>query len=113
MKKLLSICTLLGLAALPLAAQEPPAEDPMADPYAVETEAYDETEAEPASEDVVATETETMEQDTAAVDVDAEADVEIDAADEELPRTASPLALMALIGSAGAAAGFGVRRARK
>jgi hypothetical protein len=53
--------------------------------------------------------------DMAATEYEAEAEIgsetEIEG-QEELPRTASPLALMALLGTAGAAAGYGVRRLR-
>lgn len=107
MKKLLSIATLMALAALPLAAQSPemPAEDPLAQEqdYGVETQPVAESEAFPA-EDPIAQE-ESYGTETQAV-------AEIEAGDEELPRTASPLALIAMLGTAGAAAGFGVRRLR-
>jgi hypothetical protein len=109
MKKLLSIATLMALAALPLAAQSPemPAEDPLAQEqeqdYGVETQPVAESEAFPA-EDPIAQE-ESYGTETQAV-------AEIEAGDEELPRTASPLALIAMLGTAGAAAGYGVRRLR-
>jgi hypothetical protein len=108
MKKLLSIATLTALAALPLAAQvqEPPADDPLAqeEEYGAEMEPVAESEAIPAEDPVEPVDTTT--------EADFEAEAEIDAGEEELPRTASPLALMAMLGTAGAAAGYGVRKLR-
>ena len=62
----------------------------------------------------------------AGVDVDADGDVDADAdtdtmdadtrddtTDDELPRTAGPLGLLALLGLAGAGSAFGLRRLRK
>jgi hypothetical protein len=63
-----------------------------------------ESEAIPAEDPVEPVDTTT--------EADFEAEAEIDAGEEELPRTASPLALMAMLGTAGAAAGYGVRKLR-
>jgi hypothetical protein len=118
MKKLLSIATLVALAALPLAAQiqDDPA-DP-ADQSVAQDESYG-TEAEPLAEpaDVPAYDEAPIADDQSMIDESAEstetvAATDTVAGDEELPRTASPLALIALLGTAGAAAGYGVRRLR-
>ncbi len=108
MKKLLSIATLSALAALPLAvqAQDPPAEEPLAQEleYGTETQPVEASDAMPPSVDSA----EPIE----PLVGETEAQTEVGAGQEELPRTASPLALIALIGAGGAAAGLGVRRLR-
>jgi hypothetical protein len=110
MKKLLTIATLVSLAALPLAAQaqDPPAEEPLAQEqeYGTETQPAETAEAMPPSVDSA----EPIEPLVGEAETDAQ--TEVDAGQEELPRTASPLALIALLGGAGAAAGLGVRRLR-
>jgi hypothetical protein len=107
MKKLLTIATLLALAALPLAAQEldPPAEEPLAQEqeYGTETQPAETAEAMPSADSAPPVE---------PLVGDTQAEAEVDSGQEELPRTASPLALIALIGAGGAAAGLGVRRLR-
>lgn len=89
--KALTILTVLGLLCAPLVAQDAPEyEDPMT------------TETELSAEATVETD---VEGDVSAVDEEA--------SDEELPRTASPLALLALLGGAGVASGLGLRLRRR
>jgi len=112
-KTLTILTALLLLISTPIFAQT--ADDPM-DPDAttqqeetVETEANAQLQAD-ADEGVEASA-------EASVNVEDEADLEAetddDFDDDELPQTASPLALLALLGSAGAGTAFGLRRLRK
>lgn len=94
--KALTILTVLALLCAPLAAQD--AEDPM----------QEAPQYEPATETEVSAE--------ATLQGDVEGDVSAldeEASDEELPRTASPLALLALLGGAGVASGLGLRLRRR
>lgn len=90
------------------AEDQPVTEDPMAAEPAVPEDplAQDPMAAEPAvpEQDPLAAESEY------ATDVTAETEA---GAEEELPRTASPLALLAMLGGAGVASGFGIRRLRR
>lgn len=108
MKKLLSILTVLALAALPLAAQapEPPAEEPLEQEQEYGAESEAQSEFDPVTDESQ----EPVE--PMASDSEIESESEFGSEEEELPRTASPLALIALLGGAGTAAGFGVRRLR-
>jgi len=100
--KALSILGVLVLLCAPLAAQD--TEDPIAQDPGYE-EQYAPEDPALADEPMIETE------------VSAEADVQSDAVDEEateeLPRTASPLALLVLLGGAGVASGLGLRLRRK
>lgn len=107
MKKLLAIVTVLGLAALPLSAQaqDPPAEEPSAQDldYGAETQPLEEPGTTPPAEDRV----DPVER------TDGTSDESVaDADQDELPRTASPLGLIAALGIGCTAAGLGLRRLR-
>ncbi|MEZ5333111.1 MAG: hypothetical protein R2991_13925 [Thermoanaerobaculia bacterium] len=101
--KTLTILTVLGLACAPLAAQT--SEDPMRDDPSLQ-------EQQQTAPDAPAVSDQTDLQSEAAADVRNDQSVE-DPADEELPKTASPLALLALLGSAGVATGTGLKLRRR
>lgn len=120
--KILTILTaLMLLIAAPMIAQTP--EDPMEQDELVETNAQFqadddegvEARAEVSIDDEPELNDNELEQET---DVDVEANAELETNDDfenddELPQTASPLALLALLGSAGAGTALGLRRLRK
>ncbi len=91
-KALTILATLALLLSLPLAAQDPYGNEPTA----AETEAEANLDANV---------------DANAADADLDADLTTD--DEVLPETASPLALIALLGVGGLASAAGLRRARR
>lgn len=120
--KILTILTaLMLLISAPIIAQTP--EDPMEQDELVETDAQFqadddegvEARAEVSVDDQPEMNDNELEQET---DVDVEADAELETNDDfenddELPQTATPLALLALLGSAGAGTALGLRRLRK
>lgn len=88
-----------GLLAMPVAAQQ-------LDPYEEESQPSqtEEQQQQDAAQD---------EDNSFDVDLEVEADVDTDRNDEELPQTASPLALLALIGTGGAGGAFFLRKLRR
>jgi hypothetical protein len=102
-KTLAILAALTFLLALPLAAQTP--QQPVDDPdVQVNVQAQDD-EAELS-----------INEDDGDIDVDADLDADNDNEyddDRELPRTAGPFALLALLGLGGAGSALGVRFARR
>ena len=132
--KVLSIFAVLALLAwVPVVAQlpdEPAEQQPIGEEqYAPEDQGYadqpvteDPMAAEPAvpedplAQDPMAAEPAVPEQDPLAAESEYATDVTAETeagAEEELPRTASPLALLAMLGGAGVASGFGIGRLRR
>ena len=119
--KALTILAVLTLLSLPIAAQyeQPTSTIPEDDPE-VTTEVTTEVDTNLAETEVeVETEVDT---ELAETEVDTELETEVDTelaqADtmdesDELPRTASPLALIALLGLGSGGAALGLRRARR
>ena len=109
LKTLTILTALLLLVSTPIFAQT--ADDPM---DADET-TQEETVAGSADAQLQADSDEGVEANAeASVSVDDDADLENDFEnDGELPQTASPLALLALLGTAGAGTAFGLRRLRE
>ncbi len=101
--RFLSLLTVLALVGfMPLAAQTP--EDP--DPYATDPN-LDPVAGEIAQETgEVAAE---VEQEAAELEAEVEGEMEAMDVEEELPATASPLPLLALLGGASAATGLALR----
>jgi hypothetical protein len=111
--KALTILTVLGLLCAPLAAQV--TEDPMQQDPGYEEQSAPIPEDPAISDEPAQTDVSTE----AEYESDLEADVQDDQAafddesTDELPRTASPFALLALLGGAGLATGFGLRLQRR
>lgn len=130
LKALTILSALLLFLSLPALAQM--SDEPMQDQSnpAVQTEQQTDTQqADSQDGEQAGVETsasaELQADDDQGVSADAEASAEVNASDdtsaedtgseseENLPQTASPLALLALLGSAGAGSAFGLRRLRK
>lgn len=108
-KTLAISAALLLLLALPLAAQQPDETDPTQGEVVTENSAQVNVDAEAQIGE---------EGDDFQTEGDFDADAELDADaslddDTELPQTASPLALLALLGLGSATAAAGVRTARR
>lgn len=107
-RKLTTLLTALCFAfALPLAAQLP------------DEDSYDEPEQE--QTEVTAEASVTVDESQDDLDIDGEAEIyeehesnlDDGLGDDELPRTATPLGILALLGTAGAASALGLRYRRK
>lgn len=108
--KVLSIVAILGLAvALPLSAQVPE-DDPNLPEEQQQQEQQQEQQEQPV-EPQDQSETESDIRGEAELEAEAEADVEGDM--EALPRTASPLALLALLGAGGLGSAVALRIRRR
>jgi hypothetical protein len=117
-KYVVTILAALALLALPLAAQVPEENEPIPEQIeeqAVEAQQEIEQEIDEAAQaiDEAAQEVDEFGQELdQAVDESLESE-ETTTSDDELPRTASPLAALALLGLAGAGSALGLRVARR
>lgn len=119
--KVFSIVSILGLVlALPLAAQVPEEDNPQQDPQQVTEEQQLQEPVEPVepeqSEEPAETTGDQQEAEQSserASEQAAEGDIESDEDMERLPKTASPLALLALIGAGGLGSAAFLRSRRR
>lgn len=109
LKTLAAIAALALLVAMPAVAQEPaedPVQDPMQDPATEPSTLDDETALEAEDRTAEGEPLDAPQADAPVVDEEREAD-------GTLPRTASPLALLALLGATGLGAAAGARHLRR
>lgn len=98
---LIPFAALTLLLAAPLAAQTPDEVEPPSAEASAEVSAEVPTPDDPSAEL------------DATASAEAEVSTDVSTEEEELPKTASPLALLALLGLGGSGAAYGIRRARR